>query len=107
MLFLLLPILEKTKNKGFLKLDDILYESEGDCAEVAKIFEHLESLISSRLSIICDQQDIGGDLFFRLSDDKLASWLKSKTMKIVANMHNLEACKEHLTPNMSKCLSST
>jgi hypothetical protein len=101
-LYLLIPILEKTKNKGFLKLEDILYESEANGAGMAKILEHLEQLTTGRLAIICDQQDVDGDLFVRLSDEKLASWLKRKTMKIVENMDKLEACKEHLTPIMCK-----
>ena len=101
-LFLLLPILEKSKKQGLCKLEDILFEDSKEHPDLMYIIDHVPN-ICQRLELICDHQFLMDQNFYRLSDEKLLAWLKQKTEKIVTNINQdkLEACREHLSPSMS------
>ena len=94
-------MLEKSMKQGFCKLDDILYEETNAYPDLINIMDDLPNNIFKRLQLICDYQFQMDDHFFRLSEEKLLTWLKGKTDKIVANLDRFEACKEHITPSMS------
>jgi ribonuclease H2 subunit B len=76
-LFLILPALESTRSSGgnFCELEHCL---EALCLTPAAS-EALTALITpEQMQCICDTKHVGGQQYYRLSDDRLLAWLSVK-----------------------------
>ncbi|KAI9096502.1 Ydr279p protein family-domain-containing protein [Phlyctochytrium arcticum] len=87
-LFLLLPILEKHREKTtetagrFLSLDDLLHDEI--CTSLAKLADI--PTLGHRLHSISDTSTVpSGDVFYRLNDEKVVAWLQAKAKKLLGN----------------------
>ncbi|KAF8444176.1 ribonuclease H2, subunit B [Terfezia claveryi] len=85
-LFLLLPHLLATATKRFLPLDDILDPLLSQNFHWNKLLlppgNQTEKLIHARIKAVCDSVDAGGQLSYRLSQDKLLHVLAKKCLRI-------------------------
>lgn len=78
-LFLALPALEKARNRtsdhaGRFQSKEQIFASWAETCDEAM---RLASLSAMNLEVICDVQDVGGDLYYRLNDDKVVAWAVS------------------------------
>ncbi|EKX53245.1 hypothetical protein GUITHDRAFT_100952 [Guillardia theta CCMP2712] len=84
-LFLALPFLEKARNKTaehagrFCSKEQIFIDNPDD--ESASILNSVTK--QDDLSVLCDVQLVGDDQYFRLSDDKVLGWMRSKVFAVV------------------------
>ncbi|KAJ3148051.1 Ribonuclease H2 subunit B [Geranomyces michiganensis] len=87
-LLLLLPILQAKRRKtaecagAFLSLDDILYDAaRPNLARLSDVIPDLEG----KLETVCDVTAPTPDMrFWKLCDEKVVAWLKSKVDRVVA-----------------------
>ncbi|KAJ3275342.1 hypothetical protein HDV01_000634 [Terramyces sp. JEL0728] len=94
-LYLLIPVLSKTKDR-YCTLEDILHE-QGDLAGLT-VLPNFEE----RLKVICDRQFEVDQHFYRLSSEKLSSWLTTKIDKLVSNMPELGILGEFVSAEASE-----
>lgn len=96
-LFILIPILDKARRKTtesdgvYLPISD-LAETFPAALELCRVLSL--SSVTSRIASLCDVQSCGSDiLVYRLSDEKVITWLKSRVDKIVDKFESLRVLK--------------
>ncbi|CAG8648079.1 3814_t:CDS:2, partial [Acaulospora morrowiae] len=96
-LFLMLPILDVCRRKNsesqgfFHTLEDMLFNQ--DFPSMTRLSS--VNNISTYLEWICDSQDLNQEnKVYRLNDDKLMNWLKTKVTNILSNFDEHKALKQ-------------
>ncbi|KAL1929402.1 hypothetical protein VTP01DRAFT_1540 [Rhizomucor pusillus] len=96
-LYISLPILERARNKtsdsqGRFRVLDEIFSAEhvGEGCQV-EIFKRLEGF-STQVMHLCDEQKVTEDIrMYRLSDDKVLSWLQKKTDSLLSKFEQIPA----------------
>jgi len=77
-LFLILPLLEKSSSM-FCDAEQ-LCEAFND----TQLSAYLSPAIKSQLPCICENKEAGGELYYRLSEERTIAWLKCKVKQMAA-----------------------
>jgi hypothetical protein len=100
-LFLTLPALtSKSESKGsekklFLSGEDYLEKVATDSPEIRTLLKNdsVRELLEKRMAVICDTVDVGDEMMYRISEEKLLAELLRKASKMV---------RKGLTPSMEE-----
>mmetsp|Transcript_12977 Transcript_12977/g.37287 ORF Transcript_12977/g.37287 Transcript_12977/m.37287 type:complete len:306 (+) Transcript_12977:110-1027(+) len=88
--FLILPALMKIQKENpanFCGLDHVVETMECDQLAFGILLDVLKhSTQLERINSICDVKENAGDVFVKLNDDKLVSWLKSRVERVTAKI---------------------
>lgn len=94
-LFLLLPALEKSRSQGtFCSIDHVV-----ECMDCGQDGYRLMSIIDrqkDKIKSICEWKENGGDIYFKLDDDKVVSWLVKKVRRLEAALKEKDKAFEAL-----------
>jgi ribonuclease H2 subunit B len=96
LVFLLLPALEKAKSQGnFCSVDHIL-----ECMECGQDAYAIQKIVESKSDVlkeVCEWKENGGDVYFKLDEDKTVAWLKGRVEKVWKDLKAMDEAFASMT----------